>query len=907
MTILTHVSILVLALSLTNAGLAADPKIVLQAEDAQLNPTRSESVAQESFQGGKGVSLKPGQADMAGADSAEPDLTFHVRVQLASRYTFVTHAAADETGALLMRKAKSKYESLFAQLQIDSQRPTRRVLFAPWAKPDSCYQTAGVFQLTNGMHTIKFWLPVGVRLDRLEIQACRPPAVPKEAATYHPTVVPPLDHPRLWVNSNSLMQVRANLTKPENLPQWKRVQQQAAQRFVFTFNPDQEVAYNTPLEHAAQAKAFVYLMKGDVNAGREAVQLMLDYLPRVEFGNLLDITREVGAAIYTAACVYDWCYALCTPAERDTLRLQMMRLANEMECGWPPFKQSIVNGHGNEAQTNRDLLSMAIALYNEDPLPYQYCAYQVLEQLVPMRRFEYQSPRHNQGTSYAAYRFGWEMHAAWLFHRMAGHEVFDANIKTVPSYWLYMRLPNGELLRDGDGFFAGKYWGYSQTALLCYAYSGDPILKGEFLRQGGPASDSLLYLLLNDPDLKAEPSLDSLPLTINFGPVLGGMIARTGWNAGSNANDVVAEIKGGGYHFGNHQHADAGALQIYYRGLQVADLGQYKFYGTPYDFNFCKRSVAHSMMLVLDPQEKFLASSANDGGSRFLQSNPATPAQAQTNPLFNYGKVVSCSFGPSEKQPAFSYFSADLRNAYSDKLTAFVRTFCFLNLNNATNPAAIIVLDDISAAKPEFKKYWQINTLNPPQLTPDGVLLYNAASGVTGRLDVCMLWPKADARTVEIKSGAESHTVFGQSFTPPDLSSPESRGHRVMFSPKRAQQRDRFLTLLQACDDATPPLMASTYETPVSVVLQIADRIVSLATTTGLIDAPFEMTVPNDNITYQVLLTGLRPGRWHVANAQGEPGFHAVVEEGKNTLVFKAQGGRFQITPQHTRPLSDQL
>ena len=898
---MTHGPFLVLFLFLANACLASDPKIVLQAEAAQLNPARSEIVAQESFQGGKGVSLKPGLNTVADTQNAKPDLAFDVRVQLAGRYMIVTHAAADETGASLMRKAKSKYESLFAQLQIDAQRPTRRVLFVPWAKPDSCYQTAGVFQLTNGTHTIKFWLPAGIRLDRLEIQSYRPPSVPKEAAAYHPTALPPLDHPRLWVNSNSLIQVRANLIKPENLPQWKRVQQQAAQRFIFKFNPDQEVAYDTPLEHAAQAKAFVYLMKGDVKSGREAVQLMLDYLPRVEFGNLLDITREVGAAIYSSSCVYDWCYALCMPAERDTLRRHMMRLANEMECGWPPFKQSIVNGHGNEAQINRDLLSMAIALYNEDPLPYQYCAYQVLEQLVPMRRFEYQSPRHNQGTSYAAYRFGWEMNAAWLFRRMGGHEVFDANIKTVPNYWLYMRLPNGEMLRDGDGFYAGKYWGYSQTALLCYAYCGSPILKGEFLRQGGPASDSLLYLLLNDPDLKAESRLDSLPLTIGFGPVLGGMIARTGWNVGSNANDVVAEIKGGGYHFGNHQHADAGALQIYYRGLQVADLGQYKFYGTPYDFNFCKRSISHSMMLVLDPQEKFLASSANDGGSRFLQSNPATPAQAQTDPLFNYGKVVSCSFGPSAKQPAYSYFSADLRNAYSDKLTAFVRTFCFLNLNNATNPAAIIVLDDISAAKPEFKKYWQINTLNPPQLRPDGVLLHNAASGVTGRLDVCMLWPKANARTVEIKSGDALHNVFGLTFTPPDPSSPEARGHRVLFSPKRAQQRDQFLTLLQACDAATPPLMARTYETPVSVVLQIADRIVSLATTTDRIVAPFEMTVPNDNITYQVLLTGLRPARWRVANAKGDTVLNATVEEGKNTLFFEAQGGRYQITPQRER------
>ena len=84
------------------------------------------------------------------------------------------------------------------------------------------------------------------------------------------------------------------------------------------------------------------------------------------------------------------------------------------------------------------------------------------------------------------------------------------------------------------------------------------------------------------------------------------MIARTDWNIDSNINNtVVAEIKGGGYHFGNHQHADVGAIQLYYRGLQVADLGQYGFYGTPYDMNFNKRMKMVGSVEI--PQEAFLA------------------------------------------------------------------------------------------------------------------------------------------------------------------------------------------------------------------------------------------------------------------------------------------------------------
>ena len=273
-----------------------------------------------------------------------------------------------------------------------------------------------------------------------------------------------------------------------------------------------------------------------------------------------------------------------------------------------------------------------------------------------MRRFEYQSPRHNQGVSYGPYRFGWDLHSAWLLRRMSGHPVFDPNIGDVYRFWLYMRLPTGRMLRDGDGFSDGRPVHFGIMPLLAYAYTGDPIIKGDFLRQNGMSGDPIPILLLNDPDLAPQPSLESLPLTIDFGPVLGSMIARTGWNFGPGADDVVVEMKGGGYHFGNHQHSDAGSFQIYYRGLQAVDLGQYHFYGTPYDMGFCKRSVAHNMMFAVDPDEKFPGTAANDGGTRFVRSCPRTPQQATTNPMFANGRRVSSSFGPSPRAPAVQLF-----------------------------------------------------------------------------------------------------------------------------------------------------------------------------------------------------------------------------------------------------------
>ena len=876
---------------------ALEGQVVLQAEDAVIDPGRAEIVTQSSFASEKGVALKADMATNVGSPGADPDLVFNVRADKAGRFAIRTHAATDARGSKTMREARSKFDSLFLMIAAGDGRPTRRVVFVPWSRLESCTQSIGKFDLNGREQEIRIWLPEGVRLDYLEVSPYRPPEVPEAAATYRPTVVPPASRPRIWVNEQSLPWVRANLTKGENAPLWDQVRETAAEPFAFKIEPGTEVSYNAELEKAAVARAFVYLMTCEETPAREAVALVRDYLAAVEFGNLLDITREIGRAIYSAALVYDWCYKLMTPEDRESIRGDLMRLADDMEIGWPPFKQIIVNGHGNEAQVNRDLLCMAIAIYNEDSVPYQYCAYRILEELAPMRRFEYQSPRHNQGVSYGPYRFAWDMHAAWLFYRMSGKRVFDDNIADVCKFWLYMRLPNGETFRDGDGFSDGRPASLGATALLSYAYSNDPVLKRDFERQGGLPSDPILVLLLNDPDLKPAENFDSLPRTLDFGPVIGSMVARTGWNMGPGVSDVVVEMKGGGYHFGNHQHADAGSFQIYYRGLQAADLGQYHFYGTPYDFNFCKRSISHSMMLAVDPNEKFLRDTANDGGARFIQSCPTTPEQARTDPTFANGEILSADFGPSPERPFYSYFSVNLSSAYSDKIVDYVRTFCFLNLDNAQMPAALIVLDNMTTASPEFRKYWQVNTLNPPEKTADGVILRNSSDNGTGKVVLRMLRPVAGERSLQVLSGKDANSVFGQFFTPPKPDRPEANGHRVMFSPANEQENDVFLTVMAMSDDHAPDLPVDLVELPEAFVLTLADRVVVLSRKGKHLTQALQVNVGAD-VSCQLLLAGLAPGVWSIRDRNGRVRFNSRVDANRNTAFFVVPGGAYTVRPE---------
>ncbi len=197
------------------------------------------------------------------------------------------------------------------------------------------------------------------------------PAIPEKAQQYKPAITPPAGHPRVWVTPQSLPVIKARLTEGENAEAWNKVKAAAIVPFNFNFDPQEEIFYREDVEKAVETKAFYYLMTGDKAVGREAAKLMQDYLSVLEFGNVTygDITREIGRSIYVAALVYDWCYDLLSKDELANLRHHMLRLARDMEIGWPPFMDSIINGHGNEAQISRDLLAMSIALYDEDPLP----------------------------------------------------------------------------------------------------------------------------------------------------------------------------------------------------------------------------------------------------------------------------------------------------------------------------------------------------------------------------------------------------------------------------------------------------------------------------------------------------------------------------------------------------------
>lgn len=864
------------------------PTKVLDFAEAVLNTERVQKTS-------TGLVLKPGLKAEPGAPDKTGDVEFTVTMP-PGRYWLRAETCISEAGYEKIKKL-NKFASPRTDIVVGDQFKKKLCIFVPWSRPGHYNAGLAKFTMDGTPQKVKFFLPPEVTVKKIYFQPYNPPAIPKEVLAWKPTVKLPEGRPRLLLTAQDLPRIRQNLTIGENAPVWERIRREAAQPIKIE-EPEEWMRYVSRLNRPLIQKAFVALMTDDEKLAREVIGLVDEYVKRVEFGNMLDVTRELGATLHTAAYVYDWCYKYMTPTERQRISKRLVELADDMECGWPPFRQSIVNGHGNEHQMTRDLFAMAVAIHDENPLPYQIIAYRMVQELTPVHTYEYASGRHNQGMSYGLSRFACDMMGAWNARRTWNFKLFGDTLKNVPYMWVYMRLPNGELMRDGDDFIAyqgrGKYWGNGQTFFLCYTYNHDPILKGENSRMWDPAKGGTIFLIFNDPHLKAQPDRSSLPLTYMTKDPYPAFIARTGWDFGKDANDAIVFHTGAGLNSHNHQHLNSGDFQIWYRGIVAADLGSYFYYGTPYDMQFNKQSVSHNVMLIKDP-----ANPKDNGGQVYPGSSPSRMDQLERTRV---GYTLASGFGPDAKLPLYSYMKTDLLKAYpKKKLDYYERTFIALNNSDADAPMTVIVADRISA-DPKFRKYWQINSFAAPEKVGDTFEILSLNK--EGKLTLFPVYPEV---THEILSGKASHSVFGKQYEAPRYELEEANGSRLMLSPVKAAREDRFLNVIQLTRSGIRAVEPTVKMQGDAECITAGNWIVVRHPAGGTLAGLKGLTAKAGN---NILVTDLVPGKYEVPGLGGQEVdkngifFFRAPEKGTYT-VQKVTGIRKQLD--HSKALAPQV
>ena len=346
------------------------------------------------------------------------------------------------------------------------------------------------------------------------------------------------------------------------------------------------------------------------------------------------------------------------------------------------------------------------------------------------------------------------------------------------------------------------YPGRPYIYLFSNALWPDPKLKSAYMKFYPDANrpfDSphfpydfpLNYLLFMDPDQPVDDRRDDLPKVNYFGYPLSLLIARTGWNMGIASEDVIVEMTGAGIWNRGHQHQDAGAFQLYYRDFLVADIGEYRYCGKPYDWNFAKTSMSHSVLRLVDPEQKTTRmGSVVEITSGIQEGEPVGPSQLDQiiNPdnLYSRGEELSVSTDP--KTP---HLKVDLTRSYPHRAKKYVRTMVFLA---AENPA-LVVLDEVETTRPEVVPVWQITSFGKPVEEAGKLIINQTTHGLSARLTVSTLLPYKAVK--QIFSGKAAHTIEGIYYPPPYPELSHAGGSRTEITAKQGESSTRFLHILQ--------------------------------------------------------------------------------------------------------------
>ena len=749
------------------------------------------------------------------------------------------------------------------------------------------------------------------------IRIIYPPLTQKEGRGIR-LPVPPFTHPRLYLTQKDIPTLNQKWNSAVIAFCVEKIKNAAAfstDGFLKIAGDKSNLDLN--VRNAIEAWALFYVLQKDETSGRKSITALLNFYATLKFDHSKqDICRDIGRAIVTGAIVYDWCYPLLTAEQKELLIGRMETLAKQLEVEWPKLVQGSVTGHGTEAQLSRDMLSCGVATYNEKPEIYNRVAGRIIAEFAPVRKAFYPAGYHHQGSAYGPYRFGWDIWAAMIFDKIGYPNVFGKDIAKAPYYFIYSRRPDGQLFRNGDDFLElftpfGKYWNIGGSM---EAYAGsffkDPILINEALEEGniGKGPDYLFDFLFFDPSVQPSNAKASLPLTKYFPEPFGAMIARTGWDEGLTSSTAMAEMKIGVYNYVNHQHLDAGSFQLYYKGPLAVQSGIYQGttggYGSAHFKAYSQRTIAHNSMLVYDSSQVFKAWSGtviNDGGQRY----PAKAAEAKTGDEilsggYKTGEVLAHSFGPSATKPEYSYLKGELALAYGPKVKSFLRSFVFLNMNDAIIPAVLIVFNKVEAANKAFKKTWLLHCVEEPVIDGINTFIKRTEKGYGGSMRLTTLLPDLNNVSIKKIGGAGNEfTVGGKNYPQSAVNSQtsiDSAMWRIEVSPKEAATTDLFLNVMQVTDATTAKgqlLKVDKIESANMIGVQLGDRLVFFGKN-GLMLKNKEQFIIKGDKNYKVLITDVADGEWMATDSEGNQVIGTATKE-NHCLYFNLKAGIYQL------------
>ncbi len=621
-----------------------------------------------------------------------------------------------------------------------------------------------------------------------------------------PYITPPSEHPRLMLRRQDIDRVKSNLSSSEckmSAEVWcelcdKKILCEGATPDFGTYDLSEYLA--------VEAKALKALLSQEKTDARVAIDDAIFLLENSEFDKGIMKARWSGHLIFVCSLVYDWCYAHLTAKEKELIISKCEQMAEKyFEMGYPPAKQAAISGHGGEAQLLRDLLAFSIAVYDERPDVYDFCAGRIIDEYVPAYDFMFAGGYHHQGPAYGSYRYTCLLWGELLLYSMSGKKIFTDRLGELAESFLYLTRPDGESLRIGDEFFETKA-PYTRNApftvpmFFAAVYTGkeqyyDIFIKGldrEYLLpskrgidyyEDGAFGEGLFSPVVNVvwnglcPTVKTE----KLPPYRYFGYPNG----ITLWNDG----DRVVLMKMGELWGSNHDHLDTGCFQIYCGGALASDSGVYDSYHTPHRRNYTTRTSAHNCLTVSDPQKprygEWKDDAAYDGGTR----RPCAAREPKTLDewIENYKMATVISHIESED---LCEIVGDMTEAYSHTCDKVVRQMRWES--NCGSYGKLTVHDTVVSKFESFVKAFHIHCQTEPHIADGCITIDNGKYEL-----ICKVLSPENAKIEIVGGEGREFEIDGVNYVPDIMENTEAGWGQIVITEVRPVKETEFLVELE--------------------------------------------------------------------------------------------------------------
>ncbi len=739
-----------------------------------------------------------------------------------------------------------------------------------------------------------------------------------------------LPHPRLMITQKMLPKIKKAFQNPEcshAVSEYRTLLDEPTDGVLppaYMHEDDRRGVHNFDYRTLAvmEARALEYLLSGDPYYGYRAILGMLNYLTTLDIKWIAsDQCREFGITMYTAALVYDWCYDLLGDDEKRRLTLGVEHIlcrgvtedtvhatygGVKMEMGFPPSKNGCVTGHGSEMQLLRDYLAYSIAIYDEHPGWWNYVGARFENEYLPVRREFYKAGMYPQGMScYGPYRFIADLWSAWILKTLYGENPYpEADMARVARSMLANETADGGMFASGDGTNARLAHFMSPCMVFSSYLFNDPTARAAafYLKAGttefvyryiGVTPTTLLLASMGDIRCAGDRH-EGLPYLHENRGYLNQYILRNGWSDDA----AVVLMKGGGRTTANHDHANAGSFQIWYKGCLTGDTGVYSGYNSVHHAFFHSASIAHNTLLVFNPayhdKEQILDETGRETNrNRFRYSGgQRRPGEAQSleewmgDDYRTANTTVMQSDGA--EHPSYAYLSTDITPAYESDTVAFAgRAMLAGYRTDQSTPLVFFVCDRIESTDPSFRKSFllQVPGDEAPICSKKSATLFRNGA----RLSLSVL---CDAELEAIGGGrGKNFLINGVQCAPPEGRDYSQSWGRLEISTEGTRESVLLHAVTVGDRDKDAPI-ATALDCKGPFVGGLAAGVAAIfCTDRTATDKKFSFTLPTDANVY---LAGLAPGEWCLEK-DGQPFASGTVAEGQELLTLSLPAAGFTV------------